>query len=313
MHASLLHVILVYSNPIMWTTRLRLHLECEARMLESGVQLTTVECAFGDREWELPLDPRINRVRVRSKTMVWNKENLINIGIAHLPDNWAYVAWVDADTFFRRKDWAKATVHALQHYDIVQPWTTAYDLGPQDQHLAAHNSFCHAYWNGNPVIPKGPTFWVQNGGPYAYPHPGYAWAATRRTIHSLGKLLEVGALGAGDHHMALALVGAVRSSTPKDLAASYYRILDQWEQRALYHINHNIGYVSGTIEHFWHGKKADRKYVDRWKILTDNDFDPDMDIKYNPYGVIELSGNKPELSRQIDQYFRARNEDSNSV
>ena len=149
-------------------------------MLDSGVQLTTVECAHGDRPFVLPENPRINRVQVRTKTVLWHKENLLDLGVARLPTDWKYVAWIDADIHFRKDSWAADTVNALQHYDIVQPWSDAYDLGPKGEHMQLHKSFCSQFVAGHPVIPDKPNMWKFNGGPYEYPHSGYAWACTRQ-------------------------------------------------------------------------------------------------------------------------------------
>jgi hypothetical protein len=245
--------------------------------------------------------------------MVWNKENLINIGFSRLQDDWKYVAWIDADVNFRREHWASETVHALQHYDIIQPWADCYDLGPHGEHLQHHRGFCRQFFDGHPVAADRWKFWTFNGGPYCYPHSGYAWAARRQTIEWLGGLIDIGALGAGDHHMALALVGKAQYSVPKGISAAYLRHVMQWQGRAIHHVNYNVGYVPGTIEHNWHGRKTDRKYVDRWEILVKNDFNPDTDLKKNSYGVVELAGNKPNLTRDIDHYFRQRNEDANSI
>jgi hypothetical protein len=71
--------------------------------------------------------------------------------------------------------------------------------------------------------------------------------------------------------------------------------------------------VPGTIEHYFHGKKTDRKYMDRWQMIIEHQFDPDMDIKPNAWGVLELAGNKPGLQHDLDAYFRLRNEDVNSL
>lgn len=313
MRPDLLHVVAVYSNPVRWKSRKHVHDEFEQHMLDSGVKLTTVECAYGDRPHELPDHPLINRVRVRGHTMVWNKENLINIGISRLPQDWKYVAWVDADIFFRKDGWAFEAVNGLQHYDILQPWSDAYDLGPNGEHIQTHRSFCRQFWDKQPVVPAGPKFWKFDGGPYDYAHSGYAWCATRQAVEWLGGLFEFGAMGAGDHHMALALVGQVMKSVPTGVNPSYVKHLMQWQGRALHHINLNIGFRWGTVEHHWHGRKADRKYIDRWDIMTNNDFDPDIDLKKNVWGVVELTGNKPWLRHDLDVYFRQRNEDANSL
>ena len=162
MRADLLHVVTAIANPIRWESRIRLYREFERHMLQSGVHLTTVECAYGDRPFELAGNPRVNHVAVRARSLVWTKENLLNLGIARLPQDWKYVAWIDADIVFRHPNWAAETVHALQQYDVVQPWTDCYDLGPRDEHLQAHRSFCKQWIDQQPVGP----------GPYRFAHPG---------------------------------------------------------------------------------------------------------------------------------------------
>ena len=300
-----LHVVTAIANPIRWESRLRLYREFEQHMLDSGVRLTVVECAYGDRPHELA-GAHINHVPVRSKTLVWNKENLLNLGFARLPHDWKHVAWIDADVEFRKPGWAGETVHALQQYDIVQPWSDCYDLGPDDDHLTAHRSFARMVQDGQKIA-------VSDEGGGRFAHPGYAWAATRRALALVGGLVETAALGAGDHHMALALIGRVLESVPGGISEGYLRPLLRWQERATQHIAQNIGYVPGTIEHAWHGSKEKRAYIDRWTILTRNSFDPDMDLIRNTWGVLELVGNKPALRRDIDRYFRSRDEDSNSI
>ena len=113
--------------------------------------------------------------------------------------------------------------------------------------------------------------------------------------------------------MALALLGRVLESVPTNISAGYMRPLLRWQDRARHHIAGNIGYVAGSIEHDWHGGKAKRAYVDRWATLIRNEFDPDADLVRNTWGVLELAGNKPQLRLDIDRYFRARDEDSNSL
>jgi hypothetical protein len=65
--------------------------------------------------------------------------------------------------------------------------------------------------------------------------------------------------------------------------------------------------------HFWHGTKEKRAYIERWEILSRHSFNPTSDLKRNTHGVLELAGNKPKLSRDIDRSFRARDEDSKSL
>ncbi len=306
MKASLLHVVAVISNPIRWQSRIRLYREFEQHMLDSGVRLTTVECSYGDRPYELADNPHVNHVPVRSWSVVWNKESLINAGLSRLPLDWKYAAWIDADIMFRKPGWAAETVHALQQYDIVQPWSHCYDLGPDDSHLQTHHSFCKLFKDGRPIRAAGQPS-------YEFAHPGYAWAATRTALEKVGGLMEIAALGAGDHHMALALIGRAEESLPGGIHPNYRRAVLRWQDRAAHHVCENIGYVPGTIEHRWHGSKERRAYVSRWDILLRHGFNPDEDLKRNTSGILELSGNKPAFARDIDAYMRSRNEDANSL
>src|SRR5258708_3143476 len=106
MRSDLLHVVTCYFNPVRWESRLRLTKEFIEHMLDSGVQLTVVECPTGDRPFELAHVPHINHVGVRSKTLLWNKENLLRIGISRIPDpDWKYVCWSDGDIKFRKSNW----------------------------------------------------------------------------------------------------------------------------------------------------------------------------------------------------------------
>lgn len=311
MRPDLLHVIAARSNPLRWQTPDRIYAEWAQHMLDSGVKLTVIEVAYGERPFTCAL-PHVNHIGVRAKTWCWSKENALNLAIQRLPEA-KYFCWSDTDVFHRRSNWASETVEALQHYDVVQPWSDAYDLGPNDEHMQHHVSFCRQFLHGLPVVPDGTKFWKFAGGPYDYPHSGYAWAATRQFFDWMGGLFEVGGMGSGDHHMALALVGHADRSIPGGTSEGYRRNLFQWQARALHHVNRNIGYVPGTIEHRFHGRKADRGYLSRWDMFVRNGFDPDTDLKRNSHGIFEWGGNKPELRREFDLYLRSRNEDINTI
>ncbi len=309
--ASRLHVFTARSNPLGWAAPHRNWLRFARHMRESGVALTVVECAYGEEPFRCDADG-VRHIGVRAKTRGWNKENLLNLGIQRTPEA-QYIAWIDADVIFRRDDWAEATVRALQHYDIVQPWSDAYDLGPHDEHMAHHRSFCRQYFHKQPLVPNGPAFWQGDGGPYVYPHSGYAWAITRDALDRVGGLFEVGGMGSGDHHMALALIGQADTSMPGGTTQAYRAEVKRWEARAVRHINGNIGYVPGTIEHLFHGRKGDRGYQSRWDMFVTHAFDPHEDLKRNSHGVLEFATNKPALRHDFDLYLHSRNEDVNAI
>lgn len=125
--------------------------------------------------------------------------------------------------------------------------------------------------------------------------------------------MERAILGAGDHHMALGMVGRADQSMPGGIDPMYKRMVMNWQDLAMKHIVQNIGFIPFNIEHAWHGSKKLRRYIDRWTILTRNKFDPDRDVKLNSSGVIDLTGNKPQLKQDAWRYFQERHEDSNYV
>jgi hypothetical protein len=72
----------------------------------------------------------------------------------------------------------------------------------------------------------------------------------------------------------------------------------------------SIGYVPGTIKHYWHGKKVDRGYGTRYKILADRQYNPAVDTYKSTTGVLEFTHNNLLLERDVEKYFKVRNEDS---
>jgi hypothetical protein len=296
-----LYVITPIFNPIRYRARWKHYKNFERYIIDSGAHLVTIEASFGDRSNVITekVHEKHTIIHVRTKHEIWIKENLINIAIQMLPHDWKYVGWVDADVLFARPDWVGETIHQLQHYDFVQMFSFAEDLNATFEPIHKHVSFGYAYHHG-----------LEEGLRYEHWHPGYAWAATREAINHLGGLIDWGILGSGDRHMAAALIGKVRTSVNHRISNRYLSLLDEWERRAEKHIRRNIGYVEGLLLHYWHGSKQNRGYKDRWKILVDNCFDPDIDLKKDSYGLWQLTDRSLRLRDQIRKYFRQRNEDA---
>lgn len=302
MDLSGLWVVTVVSNPVRFKSRYELYKRFERHCVERGVNLITVELAFGSRPFELTDRNNHHHVQLRSSDEIWHKENMINLGIQRLPHDWKYVAWIDADVEFMRDDWAEEIVHQLQHYEIIQLFQHAVDLGPKGEVLKVHDGFMYSYVTGKPKPSK-----AKN---YPHWHPGYAWAARRETIDELGGLIDFAVLGSADHHMAWALVGNVLEYAPKNITEGYKRRLLTWQERANVHVNKNVGYMPGTIYHRWHGRKKDRKYVERWDILFKHGFDPDHDLMRDWQGLYHLSDKGERMRVDLRGYFHSRNEDS---
>jgi hypothetical protein len=141
-------------------------------------------------------------------------------------------------------------------------------------------------------------------------HTGYAWAARRSAISDLGGLGDIGILGSGDRHMAYALLGQVDKSFPIGISKSYVNYWNRWQDRAERYVQRKVGVVNGTVNHYWHGSKQHRRYQDRWKILVGDGYDPELDLKYDIQGVLQLTDRNMQLRDDVIHYFNVRNEDS---
>jgi hypothetical protein len=350
---AILDVIAVISNPVRFHSRYNLYRAFERHMVSSGVRLTTVELAHGDRPFEITSKGNPRHVQLRTTHEVWHKENLINLGAQRLPDDCKYIAWIDADVTFARPDWAQETLQQLQHHPCVQLFSKVVELDPNhepydsEKGLVQH-SFASCYQNAlrsgaleSAVWPcygarhlgpasEGTTttgkFSVYSVSPLAaatpggipsftneYWHTGYAWAMTKTAFDGVGGLIDRAILGAADHHMAWSMINYGSQSVHGAATQAYKDMVSHWEGLASEHIRGNVGCVDGLLIHHFHGPKSGRKYTTRWDVIVNNKFDPNTDLKRDSQGLICLTGRKTGLRDGIMAYFRGRNEDHTGI
>lgn len=343
-----LHVVTCISNTNRYKSRWKLYRDFQRICREGGAVLHTVEAAFGERnfaldehadhenasdpehEWKSSGPPNVPRkgqgtytqVRLNHLQEIWLKENLLNIGVSRLPTDWKYVAFIDADVMFARPDWVSETLHQLQHFHVVQMFSEAIDLDPkyEPRGLGQYNNarqMSHAYCHVNGLLVDQVTNDAYDhkhrGAAVAgavYRHPGFAWAWRREAFDAVGGLMDHVLLGSADWHMAWALVGRVEETLKAPMSKAYNELCHQWQDLAERYIRRNLGYVSGTLMHHWHGKKVDRGYATRWKIMADHQYDPSQDLVRDWQGLIRLKDIKHGLRDDCRQYFRRRHEDS---
>jgi hypothetical protein len=128
----------------------------------------------------------------------------------------------------------------------------------------------------------------------------------------MGGLLDINVVGGGDHQMAKGFYGTADKAIPFKSTPGYRAAVLSWQEHAL-GLKQNVGFVPGTLMHYWHGQKVKRGYFDRWQILAKNNFDPVTDLRKDWQGLWQLAGNKPQLRDDLRAYLRQRNEDSLDV
>lgn len=328
-------VVCCISNPARYKTRYALYREFRRHVLEDlRLPLLTVEASIKHMDFKLSETKLENRdieskgvhcngvrfidIRVRGDSWVWLKENLWNVGTQNLPLDCKYVLFCDADIRFSDRHAPHEIVTALQTHKVVQPWTSCVDLGPRDEVLQVHKSFMACVEEGLPwkfekersdgghvkyVIPR-------KGGIANLFHPGYAIAWRRSALDRVGGLIESGIAGAGDHHMCAALIGQCDKSFPSGVHENYKKVIRDWQKRAEEVVRGDYGSVRGTILHYFHGPKANRKYVERWQLLVEHGYDPLSDVYKNTYGVTELKEDRVGLRDDLRRYLKQRDEDS---
>jgi predicted DCC family thiol-disulfide oxidoreductase YuxK len=297
-----LYVILPYFNYCNYKNRIKLFLEFIKRIYNNRrIKIIIVEGAHKENSFDLPnfSDKIFLHIRVVLKDRIWVKENLINLAIRNLPKDWHYVAWIDADLTFTNDNWVTDTIQKLKTYDVLQLFTTALNLGPNGDVIKYDKGFAYQYLESKQEYTK--TY------KYGFWHPGYAWACNRKAYTQMGGLIDFGILGSGDHHMALAFINKVDKSHPGNIHLNYQKKLHEFQERCK---GLQINYINGSILHHYHGSIANRKYQERWSILTNNQYDPTIDISYNNNGIIHLSSQGKRFEEPILNYFKERLEDT---
>jgi hypothetical protein len=307
-----LYVVCVVFNSPRFRTRWRLYEDFALHVSRAPTAiLYTVEVAFGDRAFAVTQAGHPRHIQLRTPHELWLKENAINLGVARLPADWKYVAWVDADLAFVRDDWADETVHQLQHYAVVQMFSQWISLSAGYESLGIGSSFMDLWLHGALTREWSEAY------PYPRRHikelpgaPGGATACRREAWDALGGLIDWTILGSGDSYMANALVGRVEQVLSKRFHPRYRELILEWQARAHRSVRRNVGVVKGLMLHHWHGSHRRRGYETRNNILIEHQFDPDQDLKRDWQGLYQLTGRSIALRDAIRRYFHERDEDA---
>lgn len=298
---SKLNVIAVISNPFLYARRYILMKEFIHRieMEETNVNLCVVELAYGSQKFIITDKHNKNHLQIRTETPFWHKENMINLGVKKLlPKDWKAFAWIDADIEFENNNWALDTLKILNGCkDIVQLFSHAVDMDRNLNTMSVFNSAGYQYTKGLRFSSKGANLW----------HPGYAWAITRSAYDKIGGLYEKAILGSGDNIMMLSLLNKASYGINDESSLNYKNSVLMYQQKMK---TLRFGYVPGVIRHYYHGTKENRRYRDRWQILLNHEYEPDVFIQHDDFGIlIPTESFSQELKDDIMEYFKERKED----
>ena len=306
-----LWVITPYYNPCGYKTR-RINYDTFASSLRrAGIPLLTVECAFGDQPFTLP--ESLDIIKIRSRSLLWQKERLLNLTKTWLPKSCVAVAWIDCDLLFENENWAVDTVRLLQEVQLVQMFETCTRLPEENLENKKGGSSCQSF---SKITSIDPTV-LKIGHFEKHGHTGYGWAASRDLINEHG-LYEAAIIGSADHYMALAAFGDFEGACMELMTDGDSAQIDHfkdWAGPFYASVQGRVGTVPGRVFHLWHGDLANRRYLKRNRELTEHGFNPYTDLWAKPGQPLEWAPNinKPELVKMFAGYFASRKEDGSNA
>jgi hypothetical protein len=304
---------------------------------DAGIEEAPVNCRIlrGDPKYKHKYIP------LRSRSELWLKENQIRIGVQHVADtcyDWEQICWPDSDVLFLRPNVVGECIQKLQHYDWLQMFSHAQDLNPDYEMLpegyphAVGKGFVHHYSTLHFPVKGEMTQTFADTGVVSikvdlestkpvYPpprvFPGLAWACTRYGWDSTGGLPDFHIWGGADWVTAHSLIGKTEGMLRNDLHPNYKALVMEWHDICEKFIRRNVGVMTGTIVHNWHGIKEQRGYNIKHALLAKAKFDPMRHLKRDSQGLWQLNDDGSEAFIQIRDGMRkvaaAREEDSEDM
>jgi hypothetical protein len=306
-----LYAVTTYFNSAKYQTKLNNYRLFREQL---AVPLITVELSF-DGEFELAATDADVMVQLHGGAVLWQKERLMNVALAHLPPDCTAVAWIDNDVLFDSDSWAEQAQQKLKQYPMVQLFSRSVDLRPGETDISAEPEY-YAQGLIARIESKGISA-LERQSKYSWGHPrrevmpGLAWCIRRDVIDQHG-FYDAMIMGAADRmflHAAYGEISQVPTTVliPEPHFAHYLK----WAQPFYNTVQGSVGYIDHTAYHLWHGEIPNRRYWDRHDAVVKMGFDPDTDIKHGDNGAWHWARPCPELERYCIDYFQQRLEDGN--
>lgn len=297
--------VTVFFNPAGFQALYNNYFTFAEQLKRQGVNLLTVECAFNDGEYQIPEGEHV--YRLRSNSVMWQKERLINYGVSQLPPDCKYFGWLDCDVLFSTDDWAKMAVEKLQKANIIQLYKKVFYMPPGMKQFDGSKMMAIQSVIWQKMIHKN---WLERRRRKELPFstPGFAWAARRDVFADIG-IYDRNIIGSGDTF----LVDCYLDSW--DIHGFASKFTDHMKKdmmawcKKLKEKKPVLDYLPIDIYHLWHGSLKNRKYMDRHDVVLKYDYDPEKDIVLSN-NVYEWSSDKKGMHEDIRQYFYDRQEDS---
>lgn len=274
---------LVIFNPAKSKKLIENYYEMIQQFSKEKLPYFTLELIYDDRKPEIP-----EAFHIYGKTVMFHKENLCRILETKIPRKYTKLAFLDADILFDDPEWYWKLSKALDLYDVIQPFETCYWLDEEKKISLDRETVLKI---------KGSTW------DFKY-HPGFAWGFRRSWYKKVG-FFDYAVTGSGD---TLSVIKWLNKTIPKNFHSLPGPLIKKYSSFCLQKDKPKISYLPGTLRHLFHGRRENRKYVDRHKILNLQEDITDLLYK-NSEGLFEWNLENQDLSDKLKEYFISRNDD----
>lgn len=277
-----------------------------------GIELCTVELAFGNQKHQLQFTDASKLIQVRSQSILWQKEALYNLAAKQLSLQYDALIFLDADVYFANNDWVEKTLAALQTYAIVQPFSMLVRL-PAHTEVLSPQEVSFGMLDGQKIASCASV--VSRLGTGSLPHPFVRGSvgiglAVRTEVLQKCQLYDAMIVGGGDHINLFAAYNTYPYFYDW-LSNSHKAHILQWQKKWSQLINMSIGAVHQTVYHYYHGSHLGKNKRNRQYILANHQFNPLLDVVKNPDGAWEWSSDNIALQKSVEHYFVMREINTN--
>jgi hypothetical protein len=282
-------IVLVFFNPQRSVRIVQNILTVVHYLKTANIPYYIHELAFNDEPHVFA--PAENIKLSRSTSYMFYKENLIHTLLPQIPAKFTKICIMDADIFFDEPLWYTVVSTMLDIYDVCQPFTTTYFLGPD---YKAIKQLTNCVDSSAPKID-----WVHE-------HTGHVWAF-RRSWYEESGIPDVTIAGGGDFVMSTTLRG---SHHIYDKTYLLYKDFLPTKSFA----DTRRGSCDLNIYHYYHGSEINRQYYSRIESITDvlatNGLTLQSAFQRRKDGILEWkSAHLTVMNDFMRGYFGRRNDD----
>jgi len=258
-----------------------LHRNFRSYIQSYGINFQTVETIFPGQEFQLtkpnnePYD-----LQYKDEWIFAMRENLVNVGIKHLPEDWQFVSWIDQHIFWLDPYWFEKSIHLMSHHNIV--------------HLLNGNDFKNMT-NGTDYSLRGVIKYYYDIGinywRYVPQQWGLAWATNKETFSKLGGLLDICIGTKCDFYQAVTYTGIMFDKMTDN--NDFNDDIRKWQEHAIKVYDGKVGFLDSKVYHFIHCMDGCRtsQYDQQIGLLYQNKYNPHTDLTRDKEGRLSLTNN----------------------